>query len=95
MPFLEKSLQDLAPELFLDPDTLKTPQEAAFPEGSEAARARQARLDILMAKGVDLNAIKSRTGPLSGVVRMKEQLQRMRDLPQLLDPTKPLADRLR
>lgn len=95
MSFLNQSLQDLAPELFLDPETLKSPQEAAMPAGSEAARARQARLDSLLAKGVDINALKSGTSPMSGIVRVRQQLERMRNLPELLDITKPLADRMR
>jgi hypothetical protein len=96
MAFLEKSLQDLAPELFIDPETLKTPQEAALPQGSPAALARQQRLDMLMKQGVDINALRSRTGPLSGVAYARQQLNRLQELPtRARTGFGILADRLR
>lgn len=95
MAFLQSKLRENFPEMFLSRQDVLTPEQAALPEGSPGAIARMQRLDMLKRKGVDLDRIRSGRGQGEGLANAQAVIERMLGLGEILDPSKPLSDRLR
>jgi len=85
MPFLATELKGMFPEFFLSKRDVMTPEELAYPKGSNAEKARLARLEALRRQGIDIDKLRRGKGQGEGMANVKGELDRMGSLPEKMD----------